>query len=325
MREKTISTRKEILQERVARDAIVIGVITILLFIVTSLAGISRMFTEEADLFIRWRIGEILITFSFLFLAALVFSLRRYLELKSTYNELDSVERMKEEFISNLRHELKTPLIPVKGYSELIYEESLGSINEKQKDAMHKILDSCEKLLHRIDSLIFMSIASSGNIDYSFTHLRVEDVIDSTISELRPEMDKKEQTIEKDMQKGLPLVYGDRAYLKEVFVQVLDNASKFSPEKSTIQISAYEGYKSLHFKITDKGIGISENELENIFERFYQADGSKTRKYNGNGLGLYVARSIITAHHGNIWVESIERAGTTVHIRLPEPDICKLE
>lgn len=324
MKEKTINTRKEILQERAVKDAIVIGLMASLLFIVTSLAGTSQMFIKEADLFIRWKIGEMLTIYAFLFIAALVFSWRRYRELKITYNELDSVEKMKEEFISNLRHELKTPLIPIKGYSELIHEESLGSINEKQKDALYKILDSCEKLLHRIDSLIFVSIASSGDIDYSFTHLRIEDIIDNAVSELRPEINRKGHLIEKNIGKSLPFVYGDRTYLREVFVQVLDNAIKFTSNKETIRVSAYEGHKSVHIKITDNGSGIPEKDLEKIFERFYQADGSNTRKYNGNGLGLYIAKSIITAHNGDIWIESIERNGTTVHIRLPEPDIDKI-
>ncbi|KXS45175.1 MAG: PAS/PAC sensor signal transduction histidine kinase [Methanolobus sp. T82-4] len=321
MKGKTLTFKKQTLQEKVSRDAILVVVIGMFLFFVSSLAGISRILIEEPDLFVRFRIGELSIILMFLLIISLIFSRRRYLELRDSYDNFDSVERMKDEFISNLRHELKTPLIPIKGYSELMHEEDLGCINEKQKDALCKILDSCERLLHRIDSLIFMSIASSGDIEYSFSHLRLEDVIDGAISSLNPEISRKQQLIEKDIEKELPFIYGDRAYLKEVFVQILDNAIKFSPEQSSIQICAYEGYKSLHVKITDKGSGIPEEEIENVFERFYQTDGSITRKYNGNGLGLYVARSIVKAHHGNIWIESEEGKGTTVHVKLPETDM----
>jgi signal transduction histidine kinase len=323
MREKTIVTTGKNFQGRIMKESVPVALVAVLLFSLSSLTGISRVLVERPDIFMRWKIGEIVIVLLFLFITTLLFCRRCYRELERTYKEIDSAEKIKDEFISNLRHELKTPLIPIKGYSELLQDENLGSINEKQRDALQKILGSCEKLMHRIDSLIFMSIANSGDIDYSFMLLRVEDILMNVLSELGPEAKKKEQLLENDIAKGLPFVYGDKTYLKEVFMQVLDNAIKFTPVEGNIRISVYEGHKSLHIKVTDNGIGIPEKSMEKVFDRFYQADGSKARKYNGNGLGLYVARSIITAHHGNIWIESIEGTGTTVHIILPEPDIYK--
>ena len=110
---------------------------------------------------------------------------------------------------------------------------------------------------------------------------------------------------------------GDVEYLPYLFRSIIDNAVKFSPSESEILIRAYEDEGNIHVSVTDSGIGIPEHEIKNIFERFYQIDGSKSRKYGGSGMGLYVSKTIAEIHHGKIWVESTEGSGTTVHVMFP--------
>ncbi len=239
-------------------------------------------------------------------------------DLAKANEELKSLDRMKDEFISNLRHELKTPLIPIKGYSELMYEGALGELNQKQKDAAEKMMLSSERLKRLIDSLLYVSITEGGKAEYSFVPLKMCEVIDSALHDRSPEIQSKKHHVEKSISCDLPLIEGDLDYLEEVFINVIDNSIKFMSEGGRIGISAkLQDNKKIHITISDDGVGISDENLPDIFNRFYQADGSSTRKYGGNGLGLYICRKIIEAHNGSIWAESQEGSGTTVHITLP--------
>ncbi len=239
-------------------------------------------------------------------------------DLAKANEELKSLDRMKDEFLSNLRHELKTPLIPIKGYSELMYEEALGELNQKQKDAMEKVMLSSERLKRLIDSLLYVSITEGGNVEYTFLPLRISEVIDAAIHDRSPEITSKGHEIEKLIPSDIPLIEGDLEYLEEVFVNIIDNSVKFTPESGKISISVtLQDNKRIHIQISDNGIGISEENLPHIFNRFYQADGSSTRKYGGNGLGLYICKKIIVAHNGDMWADSKEGKGTTIHILLP--------
>jgi len=238
-------------------------------------------------------------------------------ELSKANEELKSLDRMKDEFLSNLRHELTTPLIPIKGYSELMFDGALGDLNERQHDAMEKIMLSSERLKRLIDSLLYVSITEGGNVDYTFIPLRLTEVLESAINDRSPEITSKGHTIEKDLPCDLPLIEGDLDYLRNVFVNLIDNSVKFTPDKGIIKISASNEDDHAHLQIADNGIGIGDTEILNIFNRFYQVDGSSTRKYGGNGLGLYICKKIIEAHKGEIWAESRQGEGTTVHVTLP--------
>ena len=245
-------------------------------------------------------------------------ALSKYAEdLAKANTELKSLDRMKDEFLSNLRHELKTPLIPIRGYSELMAEGALGELNGKQKDAMEKVLLSSERLKRLIDSLLYVSITEGGNAEYTFVLLRVAEVLESAICDRSPEMISKGHKIEKDLPRDLPLIEGDLEYLTDVFVNLIDNAIKFTPSGGNIRIFAAVEDSNIHIQISDDGIGIEEANLPKIFTRFYQVDGSSTRKYGGNGLGLYICKKIVEAHKGSIRLESIRNKGTTIHVYLP--------
>jgi len=244
--------------------------------------------------------------------------LNQYAEdLAKANKELTSLDRMKDEFLSNLRHELKTPLIPIKGYSELMFDGALGELSDKQKDAMEKVMLSSERLKRLIDSLLYVSITEAGNVEYSFVPLRLPEVISSAIHNRSPEITSKNHEVETNFPDDLPLIEGDLDYLEDAFVNIIDNASKFTPNSGKILISAIKEDDRIHLRITDDGIGIAEEHLPHVFERFYQIDGSSTRKYGGNGLGLYICKKVIESHNGSVWAESKEDLFTTIHVVLP--------
>jgi PAS domain S-box-containing protein len=244
-------------------------------------------------------------------------------ELAMANEELKSLDRMKDEFLSNVSHELNTPIVSIKGYSNLIYDESLGVINDKQRDALEVVLRNTQRLISVVNSLLYISMVQAESIEYNFEDVLIPDIIGNVADEMMPQIRKKGLYLKKRVYDDLPLVKGDREKLAILFTNLLDNAIKFTDSGGQILIEVEKGKqekkeeRTIHIRITDAGIGIPEEFIPKLFQRFYQIDASTRRKYGGNGLGLYISKSIVDAHEGQIWVESEKDVGTTVHVRLP--------
>lgn len=245
-------------------------------------------------------------------------------ETRKAYEELKSLDRMKDEFVANITHELKTPLISIKGYSEVIYEGLLGELNEKQKQCMKVVVSNSERLERLIESLLNMNSLYFEKY-HVFSPIHLKDVLDNAITSLSMRIEEKDIHVNEEYTFDMNLVYGNCEFLKYLFVYILDNAIKFSPRGSEVSVSAQEDDENIHITVIDKGIGIPQNCMDRIFDRFYQVDGSATRIYGGNGLGLYLSKNIVELHSGTIKIESEEGAGTVVHVSIPlfNPDIHK--
>jgi len=239
-------------------------------------------------------------------------------KLQAAYEELKSLDRMKSEFLSNVSHELKTPLVSIRGYSELIYDGKLGAVPEAQKKALEATLRNTDRLTRLINSLLFLSVQRIGKPEIKMVPKpqNMDEIITASIADMRVQAERKNISIEKDVPPHL-MVMGDKDRLMEVFLNLIDNAVKFSYHGGKIDIKAWEEEDNVHVIVKDTGIGIPENVLPFLFQRFYQADASITRKYGGTGLGLYICKSIVDAHKGKIWIESKAGIGTTVHVLLP--------
>jgi len=242
--------------------------------------------------------------------------IRELERLEKIYRELKTVAEMKDEFISNVSHELKTPLISIKGYSELLRDEKAGPLTASQKKTLDIIVRNTDRLTRFIGSLLFLSLAQAGWTEFEFEPIRIEEVIEASILTMQSIADKKDLTIIKDVP-TLPPIPGDRERLTEVFSNLIDNAIKFTPPRGKITITAREEEKHVHINVRDTGIGIPADEIPKLFQRFYQVEKGKARRYGGVGLGLYISKNIINAHRGEIWVESEIGRGTNVHIMLP--------
>ncbi|MDD5616311.1 MAG: GAF domain-containing protein [Candidatus Methanoperedens sp.] len=245
-----------------------------------------------------------------------------YEKLQKAYDELKSLDRMKSEFLSNVSHELKTPLVSIRGYSELLYDEKLGTIPLSQKKPLEAIIRNTERLTRLIDSLLFLSIQQMGKPEIRMRPQpqSIDEIITSSMNDMKVQAEKKEITLIKDSSAEL-IVMGDRDRLTEVLLNLLDNAIKFTPPGGKITVKARDDEEKadmVHITVNDTGIGMPENIITSLFQRFFQADASLTRKYGGTGLGLYICKNIIDAHKGEIWVESRVGVGTTMHVRLPK-------
>jgi PAS domain S-box-containing protein len=238
-------------------------------------------------------------------------------ELSEANEELKSLDRMKDDFLSNVSHEFKTPLTSIQGYSQLIADETLGSVNEQQKKAEDTVIRNSERLRRLVDSLLYLSRAQSGKLNYSFEDINLSDVIDNSMQDLALQAEGKGIKLIKDISADLPTVPADRDKMMDVFVNLIDNAIKFTPQNGKVTISAHATEDSLYVNVEDTGIGIPTDKIHKLFERFYQVDSSVKRRYGGTGLGLYICKKIIEDHKGDIHATSKEGKGTIIHIRLP--------
>ncbi|MDG6244533.1 MAG: ATP-binding protein [Methanolobus sp.] len=244
--------------------------------------------------------------------------IRRYAEELAKNNmELESLDRMKDEFMTNITHELKTPLIPIKGYSELLFEGHLGSLDEGQKRSVGVILQNAERLYKLIDSLLYMQNIHSGNVQYHLDSIDISSILEKVTVQIISLRKENGPSLFKEYRSPLPFICGNRIYLEQVFFHILENSFKFTPPEGSVTVNAYQEQRMIHIVVKDTGIGIHESELHNVFKRFYQADGSLTRRYGGNGLGLYLCKSIVEAHGGSIWAASEKCRGTELHVLLP--------
>lgn len=239
-------------------------------------------------------------------------------ELLRMNEELKSVDRIKNEFLSNLGHELKTPLSSVIGYSELLDSLTLGELNEVQKKACESIYRNAEKLRRLIDSLLYLSYVNSGKIEYNFELMHISSSIDEALAKVSRKLEDKSITVDKRISHNLSFINAEPEKIQELLYNILDNAIKFSYEGGKIEICAYvHEEKMLKIEITDYGIGIPSDKLDDLFALFHQIDGSMNRRYGGTGVGLYICKNIVMAHNGSIWITSQEGKGTTIHVLLP--------
>jgi signal transduction histidine kinase len=239
-------------------------------------------------------------------------------ELSRVNEELKSLSKMKDEFLSNVGHELKTPLVSIKGFSEMVYDEKLGDVNKQQHVALDKVLKNTERLNRLVDSLLYVSMVQTGNVKYSFEDVKIDEVLDHTINHFSDKLRDKDLVLEKKVPENLPVVNGDRDKLIDMLKNIFDNAVKFTPSGGKISLNASINDKHLHIGVKDNGIGIPKSMMSNLFQSFYQIDASTTRMFGGTGLGLYMCKNIIDAHEGDIWLESEEGVGTVVNLKLPK-------
>lgn len=274
----------------------------------------KRIFTQE-ELDLLFSIGNVI--------GIAVENARLYKEskeslqkLEQTYEELKALDKMKDEFISNVSHELKTPLISIKGYGELLFDEKLGTLSEEQKKSLEAIVRNADRLTRLINSILFITRLQAGKVEFKFEPLDVDEIITNCLQDFKGTLERKNISFEKDISK-ISRIMGDKDRFIEVVSNLLDNAVKFTPDGGNISIKVYDEADMVHLVFSDSGIGIPEDIIPKLFTRFYQVDASTARRYGGTGLGLYIAKNIVDAFNGKIWIESEIGRGTKVHMLLP--------
>jgi signal transduction histidine kinase len=256
---------------------------------------------------------------------------RLYTHIREVNEQLLATEKAKEEFISMVSHELKTPLVPLKGYAQMLLRPKFmggAEVNERQKNAINAINRNIEKLQALVEDVMDVYKLDMGKLRFSMTNIGITKLIHETISELRRLTLNKKIVLESNIQlKGT--VFCDPNRIGQVLSNLIKNSIDFVPDNGNGKIivrvqkqkdngNDYDNdLKMALFTVEDNGIGINPEKADKLFQKFYQIDTGPTRKHAGTGLGLVICRGIIEAHGGKIWVDNTRRIGAAIKFTLP--------
>ena len=266
--------------------------------------------------------------------------------LKKTNMELIETENKKEEFISMVAHELRTPLVPIKGYAEmLLRDESLGELNEKQKKAIKAIYRNVRKQGSLVEDILDVYKLDLGKTTLSKKEITISNLFTNIINDSKSIAEEKQVSIVTEIKtKSTNTIYCDEKRIEQVFLNLIKNSIDFVPEKGGNIILKVEDEKQeeeekinninnsnknnnddaknkttryMIFTVKDNGRGIPKDKVGNLFKKFYQIDTSATRKHSGTGLGLVICKGIVEAHGGKIWVDKNHNNGFSIKFTLP--------
>ncbi len=221
--------------------------------------------------------------------------------------------RLKDEFIDTVSHELRTPLTVIAGYIELV----MSMATEEQIEFLEIIRDHAQELITLIENLLDMSRIENGRIKLQMDEISVPELIDNTVSILQEEMDRSEINLQLNVSSDLPAIQGDYQRLSIALGNLISNAYKYSVGEGQVTVAASRRDESIQIDVTDTGVGISAEDQERLFTRFFRAYNELTNDVPGTGLGLHITKAIIETHGGSIWVESELNAGSTFSFVLP--------
>jgi len=231
--------------------------------------------------------------------------------------EVEKANQLKSEFLANMSHGLRTPLNAILGFSELMRDEVPGQINDEQRQCLADIHSSGKHLLNLVNDVLDLSKIESGKAELNLTNLALTEVIELLARTMLPILAPRQQSLDIEVEEGLPLVHADKANVSEVLLNLLSNATKFTPDGGRLKIEAVRKDDWCWVSVIDNGIGIKEEDQEQIFEPFCQLDNSLTKRKSGTGLGLTLVKQIIEKHGGQIRVESEYQQGSRFTFTLP--------
>mgnify|MGYP000424269414 CR=1 FL=1 len=240
-------------------------------------------------------------------------------ELKNSYNQILNLQKQRHNLLLNISHDLRSPLFVIKGYIEAINEDMV-----KDKETLYKYIKRIEVktdyLSGLIEDLFLVAKLEDNKIKFNMVEFDLASLIEQVINDSKTKAAKKDIQISFQKPIHAVLIEGDKNRLHQVIDNVIGNSLKFTHEKGNIDVRVWEEQQKACISIQDDGIGIAEEDLQHIFERYYRAMKKDAYAEESTGLGLYISREIVEKHGGRIWAESKEAEGTIVHIELPVRD-----
>jgi signal transduction histidine kinase len=321
--EQQIESRMKSLNER-GRTAVQWGFIGLAASLVIGLFGMIALSLSMSRPLRELRRGIKSLSRSGLTEPIRIYSHDEFGELAGAFNDMAArlieEERMRSDFISMLSHEIRTPLTSIRESVNLIVEEVMGNINDKQRRFLEIASREIERITTLLNHLMQISRLEAGAVEIHPRSIDPLEFVQGAISRLIPAAEAKEITIEADIKSGIPEFYGDPDNLQQVLLNLIGNAIKFSPQGSRILVTIKEGHSirgpDIIFSVCDSGPGIAIEEQGLVFHKYYRASGVRD-EVDGVGLGLSISKYIIEAHGGEIGVRSTPGAGSTFSFALP--------
>jgi signal transduction histidine kinase len=255
--------------------------------------------------------------------------------LEDALDRLKELDRLKSNFLATVSHELRTPLTSIIGYSEMLKEGLAGTLSPEQTEYVSTIFEKGNQLLELITGLLDLSKLESGTLRMQMSTIEVRRLIDDVIATLRPAAFKADVSLVGRISVGADTLEGDPTRLRQILLNLVDNALKFSPKGSSVEITADRGsfrvdpdddegvvllaasQPAVVLSVRDTGIGIPDEEKTRVFDAFYQVDSGTTRQAGGTGLGLSIVRRLVEAHQGSVVVQDNTPRGAAFVVTIP--------
>ncbi len=236
--------------------------------------------------------------------------------LSDQNEELRELDRLKDEFVGLVTHDLRTPLTSISGYVELLQSDESGDLDDEQRHFLEIVSRNADRLLRLVNDLLFAARLQSGQLELELSEVDVAEVARDAVTAATPHADAKRLTLAFE-HAGATAILGDHGRLAQLLDNLVANAIKFTPEGGHVTVRAAAEADAVVLEVTDSGIGIPEAEQERLFERFFRASTAVSQQIPGTGLGLHIVRAITEAHGGRVAVTSREGHGTTFRVELP--------
>ncbi len=230
--------------------------------------------------------------------------------------ELEKANRLKSDFLASMSHELRTPINALIGYASLMLDRLYGELTPKQEQGLNRIQASAQHLLALINDILDLAKIEAGKMPVNVGEVRLADVAGEIAEQIDPMVRKKLLAFDVDVPADLPVLHTDRTKVKQILLNLLSNAAKFTHE-GRVALRAYAEPGGVVISVTDTGIGIAREDREAIWDDFRQIDQSRTREYGGTGLGLSITKKLVRALGGTVTVDSEPGVGSTFTVRLP--------
>jgi two-component system phosphate regulon sensor histidine kinase PhoR len=238
--------------------------------------------------------------------------------------DLRRLEKIRKDFVANVSHELRTPLTSIKGYVEALID---GGKDDPGTAAqfLDIILRQSNRLNLILNDLLQLSQIESGQVLLRKDPVDLRSVLERTVAFIKPLADKKQHTVSVSLPPHIPLVAGDEDRLVQVFINLLENAVKYTPDGGAIAVDLLPAAnygkpdigEAIEVRVSDSGIGIPETDRPRVFERFYRVDKARSRELGGTGLGLAIVKHIVEGHGGLVWAEGNDPHGSRFIVKLP--------
>ena len=242
---------------------------------------------------------------------------QRTQELAVARDEAVLANKSKAEFVSFVSHELKLPMTSIKGYSDLMLAGATGPLNQNQINFLTTIHNNVNRMATLVSDLVDITRIEGGNIRIEPRAVPVWEVADEVVNLTRTQIEDKKQTVSLDIPQSLPRAYCDRNRLSQILTNLVSNANKYTPEGGTVNVQASQANGMIQIKVQDNGLGMTPDDQEKLFSKFFRSADDKVREAPGTGLGLSITKNLIELQGGRIWFESEFRKGTTFYFTMP--------
>ncbi len=240
-------------------------------------------------------------------------------ELLKSLHEIERINKAKSDFISSVSHELRTPLTSIKGFSMLLAEEKFGKLPPEAKERLEKIDENVNKLVEMVNTLLDIAHIESGKIELKIAPFDLVRVIADVYDLMLPQLQGKSLNFKIDTPQQL-YVYMDKNLIERVFINLINNAIKFTPPQGTIKVFTKDEPERIIVGVSDTGCGVPQENLEKVFEEFFRVDNPINRQIRGSGLGLSLVKRIVQLHKEKIWLETKVNGGTTFYFTLKKSE-----